>query len=74
MSDKIEKCAFPRPIGSCVDGTFNPSQTGMSLRDYFAAKAINSIMLHPMGKAGQFDEVAEDAYRIADAMMEARKQ
>jgi hypothetical protein len=47
--------------------------TGMSLRDYFAAKAINSIMLHPQGKAGDFNEAAKDAYEIADAMMGARK-
>jgi len=49
-------------------------QKGMHLRDYFAARAINSIMLHPHGKAGDFTEVAKDAYEIADAMMEARKQ
>jgi hypothetical protein len=42
---------------------------GMSLRDYFAAKA----MLHFLQTSEEgYDEVAEDAYLVADAMLSAR--
>jgi len=52
---------------------------GMTLRDYFAAKAmqglLSSIGEWTAGTKGlEFsDTVAEDAYWIADSMMEARK-
>lgn len=44
---------------------------GMSLRDYFAAQYL-------AGRAARegidsFDEVADDAYSAADAMLKARK-
>jgi len=42
---------------------------GMTLRDYFAAKA----MLHFLQTSEEgYDEVAEDAYLVADAMLSAR--
>ena len=53
-----------------------PPHTGMTLRDYFAAKAMQQLMpmvsndprtLMPL----DFD-VANMSYRMADAMMEAR--
>jgi hypothetical protein len=42
---------------------------GMELRDYFAAKAMQAVaVVHSHEK-----DVARNAYKIADAMMEARK-
>lgn len=46
---------------------------GMSLRDYFAAKAMQGIMTDPNLSMSR-DEVAEWAYRQADAMLKARDQ
>jgi hypothetical protein len=56
---------------------------GMTLRDYFAAKAMQAIIAkHPLviAKAGEPDpdpdleiEAARGAYSYADAMLEARK-
>jgi hypothetical protein len=48
--------------------------TGMSLRDYFAGLAMQSIMAHlPQGIRPQdCIRAAEDAYFIADAMLRAR--
>ena len=43
---------------------------GMSLRDYFAAKAMQSFCANTRTS---FQEDAELAYRMADAMLEARK-
>lgn len=46
---------------------------GMTLRDYFAAKAIGFIQEQP--KMGGFaaDELARYAYALADAMMKERE-
>ena len=48
---------------------------GMTLRDYFAAKAMLGILTapHRKVKAGH-GEVASYAYSLADAMLEAREQ
>ena len=53
--------AFPRP------GDYNP-QMGMTLRDYFAAKALQGM------SADISDEVraARWCYEMADAMIQAR--
>ena len=45
------------------------SNKGMSLRDYFAAKALE----HVIDQCTTYTRSAEEAYKIADAMLEARK-
>jgi hypothetical protein len=45
---------------------------GMSLRDYFAAAALQGICAYPQGREG-YEEMARWAYQAADAMLEARK-
>ena len=46
---------------------------GMTLRDYFAAKAMLGLMASPhMPDAFNVQPVADKAYMIADAMLEAR--
>ena len=42
---------------------------GMTLRDYFAAKAINRI-----GRDTSYEDLAKHAYAIADAMLKARNE
>ena len=42
---------------------------GMTLRDYFAAKAIGRLI----GLCTSYSRDAEEAYKMADAMLEARK-
>ena len=44
-------------------------EAGMTLRDYFAAKAINRI-----GKDTNYEDLAKHAYAIADAMLKAREK
>lgn len=46
---------------------------GMSLRDYFAAKAMEGLIANP-GNTGHAKELARIAYGIADEMMEFRKK
>lgn len=53
-------------------------QDGMSLRDYFAAKAMQGFVSGHFAKYGYEDywprpEIASEAYEMADAMIAARK-
>jgi hypothetical protein len=58
--------AFPRP------GDFNPQQ-GMTLRDYFAAKAMQAEMAQGIHES-DFDWMVARCYKAADAMLAARSQ
>ena len=42
---------------------------GMTLRDYFAAKAMQALI----DNDGLFSEIPTQAYEIADAMLKARE-
>lgn len=46
-----------------------PAASGMTLRDYFAAQALQGILV---GRTLLHDEWAADAYAMADAMLKAR--
>jgi len=48
--------------------------TGMTMRDYFAAKAMQGMLSENSGIRYPTDELVDFAYKVADAMMEARKQ
>ena len=52
---------------------FDQPTTGMTLRDYFAAKALeqHGFLTRPYDTT---DEAAKDCYRMADAMLRAREQ
>jgi len=54
--------AFPNMTG----------QQGMDLRDYFAAKAMQGMMADHT-RDNYPEEIAEYAYKIADAMVEVRE-
>jgi len=47
-------------------------QDGMTLRDYFAAKAMQGL-LSDSNVRGRKDEFAARAYAMADAMLKARE-
>lgn len=52
------------------------SFTGMTLRDYFAAKAMlvaRTLVSDEVVTSDQIKAMAEIGYKIADAMLEARK-
>ena len=57
--------AFPRPHS----GAKQYAQEGMTLRDYFAAKAMQGLLAHG-GRCVNYLE--ESSYYIADEMMKAR--
>ena len=49
-------------------------QSGMDLRDYFAAKAMQGIVDSSIDAGLETHRIAESAYNIADAMMKARTE
>jgi len=58
--------AFPRPHS----GSTQYAQEGMTLRDYFAAKAMQAIL----NGTKNYENVAKYAYQMADEMMKAREK
>lgn len=66
--------AFPIPLlpGQSYQG--HAPCDGMTLRDYFAAKAMQAAATNPEGANGfTFSERAKWAYEQADAMLKARE-
>ena len=63
--------AFP------LKGPFMQSdECGMTLRDYFAARAMQGFVDEVGCNSDQkwFDEIAEGAYKVADAMLREREK
>jgi len=61
--------AYPSPRW---EGWGSP-QEGMTLRDYFAAKAMQGMFASGnLPKSVQDDELSSGAYQMADAMLKAR--
>jgi hypothetical protein len=64
MSEKDGGQAFPQ-------NQHGTPKDGMTLRDYFAAQAIQGLLAS--GEACPCFEMTANAYRIADAMLQARE-
>lgn len=65
--------AFPQPTN------INLFYSGMTLRDYFAANAMQAIMgsdryIGVVGVNNYAQNASKDAYRMADAMLKARDE
>jgi hypothetical protein len=76
--------AFPKlPITRASNGEILYQSDGMTLRDYFAAKAMQGLMsgrwksdIHGIpydAYRADADEWAKSAYHFADAMLKARE-
>ena len=61
--------AFPTSNWQKIAPMANGYNEGMTLRDYFAAKAMQALI----DNDGLFSEIPTQAYEIADAMMKARE-
>jgi len=65
--------AFPAlPISRELNGELVYQSKGLTIRDYFAAKALQGIIASPNLNTFEDAKACEAAYQIADAMMEAR--
>ena len=65
MTEETGGPAFPNPHNVCI--------MGMTLRDYFAAKAMLAYWADP-DVAPDHKTAAAWAYEMADAMLKARKK
>ena len=68
--------AFPSPhvVADANDPAFKAGAPGLSLRDFFAAAALQGMLAHPMTDWGSdLQHKPELAYRYADRMLQARE-
>jgi len=70
MSDKTGGPAFPVLSG----GTHYDHDTGMTLRDYLAAAAMQGMLASGELDTTPFSTAAENAYCYADAMLKERER
>lgn len=82
MSNQEYEQAFPTRDDN-YDSKY--SGPGMTLRDYFAAKALQGLCANPGGPfqvndmSGwaivncELDDIAKESYKLADAMLKARE-
>lgn len=68
--------AFPVPMFAVGHAKYEAQQQGLSLRDYFAAKALMGMMAsrNPNSPRFQPEDDAAYVYAVADAMLKARGQ
>ena len=67
--------AFPIPLGELL--ARDEEYHGMTLRDYFAAKAMQSLLLMPVKEMREIyghQNVSQAAYEQADVMLQVRQQ
>ena len=72
MSKDYGGHAFPIQAYTRPNGDFQWEQEGMTLRDWFAGKALESHSYHtsiPPDEEGYAEQVASLCYGIADAMI-----
>ena len=57
------------------EGSTRSDAYGMTLRDYFAAKAMQAMIANdwPMHSSESMEHLTSSAYRVADSMLEARQ-
>jgi hypothetical protein len=65
--------AFPSSNEVTLNDWVSSGHSGMTLRDYFAAKAMQSLLTHEQALATERNLTAKGAYAFADAMLKARE-
>jgi hypothetical protein len=61
------------PVQSIYVEDQDTNSRGMTLRDYFAAKAMQGMLSENSGIRYPTDELVDFAYKVVDAMMKARE-
>ena len=68
-----EYAAFPQVEVRNYEGMLVPyRQTGMTLRDYFAAKAMQGLLAGKLNTTNMMT-IASECYMMADTMLKARQ-
>ena len=66
--------AFPTNNWTQIAPYSSGYNEGMTLRDYFAAKAMQGMLSENSGIRYPTDELVDFAYKVADAMLKAREE
>ena len=73
--------AFPRPFSldtreAFDDSIAHPAHTGITIQDYFAAKAMQGAIsgCAARGEVIMYSDLAGLSYEMADAMLKARQK
>ena len=73
--------AFPTSVSADSGGGLNHGAPGMTLRDYFAAKAMQGLLADSADRPDEdesiddfIEDTATSAYMYADAMLAARSR
>lgn len=61
------------PVLHWISGESTGAEEGMTLRDYFAAKAMQCYMDEEIWSADTYKLAAKCSYEVADAMLKARQ-
>ena len=69
MSDDI--FVFPQDVPAVDGGNGHKRAGGMTLRDYFAAQALQAVLILT-GESGSVRVIASTSYSLADAMIAER--
>ena len=67
------------PVHAYPGDASNPKvrpNTGMSMRDYFASKAMNGLLANPeeISLNAPLEEIADFSYKLANAMLVRREK
>ena len=67
------------PVQAYPGDASNPKvrpNTGMSMRDYFASKAMNGLLANPeeISLNAPLEEIADFSYKLANAMLVRREK
>ena len=65
--------AFPTSNWTQIAPYSSGYNEGMTLRDYFAGRAMQGMLSENSGIRYPTDELVDFAYKVADAMMKARE-
>ena len=82
MNEENGGQAFPMPahkkeFGPGLHPLYCNAEPGMTLRDYFAAKAMQAVPMqqcHLHDIEAIYDRIASHAYKMADAMLKSRAE
>ena len=83
MSEERDAPAFPQPMAAMPTGEMycscekHPDFGGMTLRDYFAAKAMAAVwrdVPDDVNREQALEYLGKSCYEMADALLSARKE
>lgn len=72
MSKDTSGPAFPVPLPNGESYQGHLPHDGMTLRDYFAAKALQGLCADPNTANAKREDVVAECYELADTMLAAR--